>query len=148
VPRVRRSVTVDASPEQVWRTVCDPHHLPRWWPNVQRVEGVERERFTEVLATGKGRSVRADFRVLESRAPSVRRWAQEVAGSPFERLLRSAETEVRIDPDGAGAARVTVTIRQRLRGFGALGALVVRRATRRQADEALNALVRLHERAG
>jgi uncharacterized protein YndB with AHSA1/START domain len=148
VPTVRRTVTVDASPEQVWRTVCDPHHLPRWWPNVQRVEGVEPERFTEVLATDKGRSLRADFRVLESRAPSVRRWAHEVAGSPFERLLRSAETEVRVEPDGAAAARVTVTIRQRLRGFGALGALVVRRATRRQADEALAALVRLHERAG
>ena len=147
MPRVRRSVTVDALPEQVWRTVCDPHHLPRWWPNVQRVEGVDRDRFTEALSSEKGRSVRADFRVLESRAPEVRRWAQEVAGSPFERLLRSAETEVRIEPDGHGAARVTVTIRQRLRGFGAFGALVVRRAARRQADEALAALVRLHERS-
>jgi uncharacterized protein YndB with AHSA1/START domain len=144
VPRTRRSRTIGATPEQVWRTVGDPHHLPRWWPNVERVEGVEREHFTEVLATGKGRSVRADFRVLESRAPELRRWAQEVEGSPFAGLLRSAETELRLEPDGADATKVTLTIRQRLRGVGAFGAVMVGRATRRRADEALDGLERLH----
>jgi uncharacterized protein YndB with AHSA1/START domain len=146
VPRVRRSRTIPATPEQLWRTVCDPHHLPRWWPRVQRVEAVDAERFTEVLGTEKGRSVRADFRVLESTAPEVRRWRQEVEGSPFERLLRSAEIEVRLAPEGAGGTRVTLTIRQRLRGIGALGGFLVRRATRRQADEALDGLARLHGR--
>jgi uncharacterized protein YndB with AHSA1/START domain len=144
VPRTSRSATIPALPEQVWRTVFDPHHLPRWWPRVQRVEGVEAGRFTEVLSSDRGRSVRADFRVLESRAPEVRRWAQEIEGSPFERLLRSAETEVRLAPDGAGATRVTLTVRQKLRGAGALGALMVRRATARQLDEALQALAHLH----
>jgi uncharacterized protein YndB with AHSA1/START domain len=144
VPRTRRTRTIGATPEQLWRTVCDPHHLPRWWPRVQRVEGVDRERFTEVLGTDKGRPVRADFRVLESRAPEVRRWAQDIEGSPFERLLRSAETEVRLEPDGDLGTRVTVTVRQRLRGIGALGGLMVRRATRRQVDDALDALERLH----
>jgi uncharacterized protein YndB with AHSA1/START domain len=146
VPRVRRSRTIPATPEQLWRTVCDPHHLPRWWPRVQRVEAVDAERFTEVLGTEKGRSVRADFRVLESTAPEVRRWRQEVEGSPFERLLRSADTEVRLAADAAGGTRVTLTIRQRLRGIGALGGFLVRRATRRQADEALDGLARLHGR--
>jgi uncharacterized protein YndB with AHSA1/START domain len=145
VPRTRRSRTVAAAPEQVWRTVSDPHHLPRWWPRVQRVEGVDGERFTEVLATDRGRAVRADFRVLESRAPRVRRFAQDVDGTPFERLLRAAETEIRLEPHDGGT-RVTVTIRQRLRGIGALGGFVVHRATRRQADDALAALARLHER--
>ena len=124
--------------------MSDPHHLPRWWPRVQRVEAVDRERFTEVLATDKGRSVRADFRVLESRAPEVRRFRQEVDGTPFERLLRSAETEIRLAPDGSGGTRVTLEIRQRLRGVGALGGFMVRRATRRLADEALEGLERLH----
>ena len=143
MPRTRRSRTMDATPEQVWRTVCDPHHLPRWWPRVQRVEGVDRERFTEVLGTDKGRSIRADFRVVESRAPEVFRWVQEVEGSPFERLLRSAETEVRLEPDG-DRTRVTVTLSQRLRGLGASGGFMVRRANRRLADEALERLGRLH----
>jgi len=143
VPRTRRSRTMHATPEQVWRTVCDPHHLPRWWPRVQRVEGVDREHFTEVLNTDKGRSIRADFRVVESRAPEVRRWIQEVEGSPFERLLRSAETEIRLERDG-GATRVTVTLSQRLKGLGAFGGFMVRRANGRLADEALERLARLH----
>jgi uncharacterized protein YndB with AHSA1/START domain len=144
VPRTTRSATIPASPEQIWRTVCDPHHLPRWWPRVQRVESVDAERFTQVLATDKGRSVRADFRVLESRAPAVRRWAQDVEGSPFERLLRSAETEVRLEREGMAATRVTLTMRQRLRGAGVLGGFMVRRATARRLDEALAGLARLH----
>jgi uncharacterized protein YndB with AHSA1/START domain len=144
VPRTTRSATIPASPEQIWRTVCDPHHLPRWWPRVQRVESVDAERFTQVLATDKGRSVRADFRVLESRAPEVRRWAQDVEGSPFERLLRSAETEVRLEREGIAATRVTLTMRQRLRGAGVLGGFMVRRATARRLDEALAGLARLH----
>ena len=143
MPRTRRNRTMDATPEQVWRTVCDPHHLPRWWPRVQRVEGVDREHFTEVLTTDKGRSIRADFRVVESRAPEVRRWVQEVEGSPFERLLRSAETEVRLERDG-DATRVTVTLSQRLKGLGAFGGFMVRRANGRLADEALQRLGRLH----
>ena len=144
MPRTRRTRTLDATPEQVWRTVCDPHHLPRWWPRVQRVERVDPEHFTEVLSTDKGRSIRADFRVVESRAPEVRRWVQEVEGSPFERLLRSAETEVRLERDG-DATRVTVTLSQRLKGLGAFGGLMVRRANRQVADEALERLGRLHE---
>ena len=143
MPRTRRNRTMDATPEQVWRTVCDPHHLPRWWPRVQRVEGVDREHFTEVLTTDKGRSIWADFRVVESRAPEVRRWVQEVEGSPFERLLRSAETEIRLERDG-GATRVTVTLSQRLKGLGAFGGFMVRRANGRLADEALERLARLH----
>jgi uncharacterized protein YndB with AHSA1/START domain len=144
VPRTTRSATVRAPPEEVWRTVADPHHLPRWWPRVQRVEGVDAERFTEVLATDRGRSVGVDFRVLESRAPALRRWEQEIEGSPFERLLRSAETELRLEPAGAGATRVTLTLRQRLRGAGALGAVMVRRASAQRLDEALAGLARLH----
>lgn len=143
MPRTRRTRTIDATPEQIWRTVCDPHHLPRWWPRVQRVESVDHEHFTEVLGTDTGRSIRADFRIVESRAPEVRRWTQDVEGSPFERLLRSAETEIRVEPDGAGT-RVTLTLRQRLRGFGALGGFMVQRANRRIADEALERLGRLH----
>jgi uncharacterized protein YndB with AHSA1/START domain len=144
VPGTTRSATVPAPPEEVWATVADPHHLPRWWPRIQRVEGVEPERFTEVLATDKGRSVRADFRVVESQEPVVRRWEQEIAGSPFERLLRSAETEVRLEPAGVAGTRVTLTMRQRLRGAGVLGAVMVRRATAQRLDEALAGLARLH----
>ena len=143
MPRVRRSAVIAATPEQVWRTVCDPHHLPRWWPRVQRVEGVAGKQFTEVLTTDSGKVIRADFRVVESRAPELRAWEQELAGSPFERVFAAARTEVALAPEGSGT-RVTLVVRLRLRGAGRLGGWVVRRATARVLDEALGALEALH----
>ncbi|HXS44191.1 MAG TPA: SRPBCC family protein [Solirubrobacteraceae bacterium] len=143
MPTARRSRTVAAAPEEVWATVADPHHLPRWWPRVQRVEGVTGDRFTQVLTTDKGRAVRADFRLLEARAPELCRWVQEVEGTPFANLLAHAETEVRV-ARAADGARVELVARQRLRGSARLGGFLVRRATARVLDEALEALASLH----
>ncbi len=143
MPTARRSRTIGAAPERVWQTVGDPHHLPRWWPRVERVEDVRRDRFTEVLGTGKGHPVRADFRVVESRAPERRVWEQELEGSPFERVFAAARTEVKLLPDEAGT-RVTLVVRLRLRGAARLGGWVVRRSTARVLDEALGALEALH----
>jgi uncharacterized protein YndB with AHSA1/START domain len=143
MPTTRRSRTVADVPERVWETVSDPYHLPRWWPRVERVEAVVGDRFTEVLTTDRGRSVRADFRVVESRAPELRAWEQEVAGSPFERIMASARTEVALAADGDGT-RVTLAVRQRMRGTARLAGWIVRRGTRRVLDEALRALGELH----
>jgi carbon monoxide dehydrogenase subunit G len=81
--------------------------------------------------------------VLESTAPSIRRWAQEVEGTPFERILAAAETEVRLEALDGGT-RVTLTLRQKLLGLARLGGFLVRGATRKQLDEALRALEALH----
>jgi uncharacterized protein YndB with AHSA1/START domain len=143
MPTTRRSRTVADVPERVWETVSDPYHLPRWWPRVERVEAVVGDRFTEVLTTDRGRSVRADFRVVESRAPELRVWEQEVAGSPFERIMVSARTEVALAPDGDGT-RVTLAVRQKMRGTARFAGWIVRRGTRHVLDEALRALEELH----
>jgi carbon monoxide dehydrogenase subunit G len=143
MPTARRSRTVAAPPERVWEVVADPHHLPRWWPRVTRVEAVTDEHFTEVLATQDGRSLRADFRVVDSRAPERRAWEQEVQGTPFERVFAASSTEVKLLPDGAGT-RVTLVMRQQLRGSARMGGFMVRRATGRVLDEALQALEALH----
>lgn len=140
MPVVTRSRQVAAAPEDVWRLVGDPYHLPRWWPKVARVEAVAGGRFTEVLqGTRSGRSVRADFRIDEKRKGELLRFSQELDGSPFERVLREARTEIAIEPAGTGT-RVSVTHRQRLRGLSRLGGFMVRRATRRLLDEALAGL--------
>jgi uncharacterized protein YndB with AHSA1/START domain len=139
VPTIRRMRTVWATPEEIWAIVGDPHHMPRWWPRVKRVEAVDDDGFTQVLTTNKGASVRADFRVIESAPPSVRRWAQELVGSPFERILAVSETEVRLEPDGE-RTRVVLSRDQRLRGIARLGAFMVNRASGRQLDEALSGL--------
>jgi uncharacterized protein YndB with AHSA1/START domain len=143
VPTTRRSRTVAASPERLWETVGDAHHLPRWWPRVQRVEGVAGKQFTEVLATDSGKAIRADFRVVESRAPELRAWEQELSGSPFERILWQARTEVHLAREPAGT-RVTLVARHRMRGAARFGGFMVRRATRKILDEALRTLESLH----
>ena len=58
--------------------IRDPHHLPRWWPRVTRVEDVEGDAFTEVMTTAKGKLVRADFQVVRGRrdARAALRWEQ------------------------------------------------------------------------
>jgi uncharacterized protein YndB with AHSA1/START domain len=145
MPTARRSRTVAAPPERVWEVVGDPHHLPRWWPRVTRVEAVTDEHFTEVLATQDGRSLRADFRVVESRAPERRLWEQELEGTPFERVFAAASTEVKLDAY-EGGTRVTLVVRQQVRGSARLGGFMVRRATGRVLDEALDSLEALHGR--
>ena len=143
MPTARRSRTVAAPPERVWETVGDPHHLPRWWPKVTRVEAVTDEHFTEVLSTQDGRSLRADFRVVDSRAPERRAWEQELEGTPFERVFAAASTEIKLLPDDEGT-RVTLVVRQQVRGSARLGGFMVRRATRKVLDEALETLEALH----
>lgn len=91
----RASRTIAAAPQDIWAVVSDPHHLPRWWPRVMRVEAVDEHAFTEVMRTSRGKVVRADFRVtgVDHRALSLS-WSQIVEGTPFERVLASAETQL------------------------------------------------------
>jgi uncharacterized protein YndB with AHSA1/START domain len=146
MPTVRRSRTVPAPPDRVWRVIADPHHMPRWWPLVKRMEGVADDQFTQVLTTRKGRLVRADFRVVASdppgESPGRRVWEQEVAGTPFERVLGEAITEVLVEPSD-GATRVTIALTQRLRGYSRTGGFLLRRATRNKLSEALESLEQL-----
>jgi len=141
MPTVVRKREVAASPEAVWQLVGDPYHLPRWWPRVARVEAVAGGRFTELLSGARsGRNVRADFRIAEKRKGRLLRFSQELAGSPFERVLKEAETSIALEPSGTGT-RVSITQRQRLRGLSRVGGgFLVRRATRKLLDQALDGL--------
>src|ERR1022692_2112195 len=114
--RAHRSRVLAAPQEEVWDLIADPHHMPRWWPGVTRMEGVDEERFTQVFKTKKGRSVRIDFHVLESHPPHMRSWEQEIAGTPFERVLGESVVEARLEPVDGGT-EVTLDQRQKLRGY-------------------------------
>ena len=133
---------VAAPPERVWEVIEDPHHMPRWWPGVQRMEGVEADRFTQVFSTKRGRPVRLDFHLLQSEPPWVRSWEQELVGTPFERVLQESITEIRLEPTAQGT-RVTIAQRQKLRGYSRTGAFMLRRATRAKLAEALQGLERI-----
>ena len=140
MPRVRRAATLSAGSGEVWEVVGDPHHLPRWWPKVGRVEGVEDDRWTVVFLTQKGKPIRADYRLVASEAPTQRSWRQELEDSPFERVLSESLTEVRLEPGGEASTRVTIELSQKLRGLSRLGGFMVRRGSRRVLDEALEGL--------
>jgi uncharacterized protein YndB with AHSA1/START domain len=142
MPVTRRTRTVAAPPEAVWRVVADPLHQPRWWPKVARVEGVQPGMFTRVYTTAKGRPVRADFHITEIDEPRRRRWTQVLGGTPFERFLQASEEVVVIEPSHGGSS-VTLEVRQKLRGLSRFGGFLVKRATRKQLDEALDGLERV-----
>ena len=142
--KITRSRVVGAPPEDVWSTVGDPYHMPRWWPRVERVELVRGDGFTQLLRTDKGRAIRADFRVTQSRRPELRRWRQEVAGTPFEGILEWSETEVRLEATGDAGTRVTLEQEQKLRGLARFGGFMARRAARQSLDSALDGLETLH----
>jgi uncharacterized protein YndB with AHSA1/START domain len=144
VPTARRSRTIAASVEELWDVIGDPHHLPRWWPRVNRVEDVEGGAFTEVMTTAKGKVVRADFQLVQVEEAARRlRWEQRVQGTPFANLLKSASTEVRLAAAGS-ATEVTIELRQTLNGFfSRFGGYMVSRAAAATIEDALDGLERI-----
>ncbi len=137
----RRTRTITAPIQHVWELISDPHHMPRWWPGVLRMEGVSEERFTQVFQTKRGRAVRMDFRVLESDPPWRRVWEQEIPGTPFERVLGESITEIVLAQQGEGT-EVTIAWRQTMRGYSRTGGLLLRRASGGKLAEALDGLER------
>jgi len=144
LPTARRSRTIAAPVSELWGLICDPHHLPRWWPRVERVEDVVDDAFTELMRTSKGKAVRADFRLVraEEQTHSLA-WEQQLEGTPFARVLSSAETLVTLQPAGEQTS-VTIELRQKLGGFfPRFGGFMVRRAAGATLDEALDGLERI-----
>ncbi len=98
MPTARASRPIAAPVEELWELMRDPHHLPRWWPRVTRVEDVEENAFTEVMRTRKGKLVRADFNVRVDEPARTLTWVQRIQGTPFASVLKSAETELCLAP--------------------------------------------------
>lgn len=147
MPTVARSRSIAVEPERAWELLADPHNLPRWWPDTVRVESVEgspgarRSRFTQVLQTRDGTSVRADYRCVESTGGKRLLWEQQIEGTPFEKFLRSAELELLVAGNGS-ETEVTLVGRRALRGLSMLGGPMMSRATRRSLDHALAGIER------
>jgi uncharacterized protein YndB with AHSA1/START domain len=141
MPAVRRSRVIAAPPDAVWRIVGDPNHLPRWWPMVQRVEGVKPRAFTQVMLSKKGRTVRQDFRLARDGDLS-KRWEQDIEGTPFERFLALNAMTMAVEPSGDASSKVTLTTERKLKGLSRLGggSFLLKRATKQQLDEALERL--------
>jgi uncharacterized protein YndB with AHSA1/START domain len=139
-----RSRTFRAPPDAVWRLLADPYAFPRWWPLVRRVEGVGDSEWTMVLGKPGGRGIRADQVLEASEEGRLRRWALVVPGSPFERILSASVTEARLEPTGGGCA-LTLALEQRPVRWTRLAPFMLRRAARRQLDQALDGMARAVE---
>ncbi len=143
--KVSRRRVIGAPPGGVWSLISDPYNLPRWWPRTARVENVERtragkrSRWTKVLQTSGGRGVRADFRCVGSTEESRFAWEQEIAGTPFEKHLKSSELEISLEPRGDGT-EVRITSRQALRGLSRLGSPMMTRGQGTILAEALDGI--------
>lgn len=142
MPRISRARTIPAPRDDVWDVVSDPYHLPRWWPRVQRVEEVVGNAWTKVMISSRGRAVRSDYTRIETDAPRRMLWRHEVDESPFEGLLAESTIELELEPEGEDRTRVRLTADQSLRGKTRFGGMMVRRATKRNLDEALEGLNR------
>jgi uncharacterized protein YndB with AHSA1/START domain len=137
-----RTRTVGSAPEDVWRLVADPASLARWWPLTERVEGVADHSWTTVHRSPKGRVVRADWRLDGEERERFRAWAQDLVGTPFERILAERRVEVRL-AEADGGTLVTLELRQRGRGWARFGGLMLRRAAGKELDGALEGLERV-----
>ncbi len=142
VATAQKSRTLAVSQQRVWEVIEDPAQLVRWWPGVTRTEEVRSNRWTEVHAGKRGRAVRLDFHLLQSSPPSYRLWEQQLAGSPFERVLEESVTEVALERVTEGTL-VTIAVRQKLRGYSRTGALVLRQTAGKQLSQALDGLQRM-----
>lgn len=154
MPTASRSRAIGAPLEDLWELIGDPHHLPRWWPRVERVEDVHDGAFTEVMRTRKGKVVRADFQLLEAdETTRTLRWEQRVAGTPFEQVLRSSLTVVSLARSSTPGTTVTIELRQELVRWQSnamitglaprIGSLMVRRAAASTIQQALDGLARI-----
>jgi predicted dithiol-disulfide oxidoreductase (DUF899 family) len=120
--------------------VADPYHHPRWWPRVARVEGVTARGWTYALVSSRGNTVRTDWVVEVNEQPTRRRWAQEIEGTPFERLFKRNAVEAQLDHAEAAGTRVTLSFDQQPRGLARMLPFIVKRPMGRQLDEALDNL--------
>lgn len=139
MPTVVRSRTLAAPQQELWDLVSDPYHLPRWWPNVDRVEDVSDDAWTTIATSSRGRGVRFDFTRVYGDAPNRLVWRQELTQTPFERYFRESLTGVVLSPED-GRTHVELRMVRKLRGLARLGALQMRGAMRRELEGALERL--------
>ena len=135
---------MEAPREKVLALARDPERMPQWWPSVSRVEETGGEAWTAVMQTERGKTLRADYTVLESVEPERLVWRHEIEESPFERIMSDSRYQLVLEPEGDGT-RVKLAHRTRLRGFARFGVIQVRLATRKTLERALDGLATLAE---
>ena len=119
---VRQWIVVEASPQDVWDTVSNPRHLPRWNRYIRSVHDVPEN------GLRKGASYWTEMRVMGVTF-RVKAQVEELDPPRFSRVRLSGplEATVRtwIRAVGTRRSRLEHEVEYRLRG-GPLGALIAR----------------------
>jgi uncharacterized protein YndB with AHSA1/START domain len=143
VAKTVRRRAIPASQAEAWSVISDPHHLPRWWPETQRVENVtgsgEGMSWTQVLGTRRGRGVRADYTCTDWNEGSAFGFDQAIAGTPFEKHLRAQHVLISVT-GGEGGSEVSIQRDLSLRGISRLGGPMMTRGGGRILERALERL--------
>lgn len=119
---VRTSEIVDASPQEVWDVVSDPHNLPLWNRHIREVHDVPEHGIKEgttywTRVSFLGVSARVDAEVEEVDPP---RFSRIRLTGPLEATVRTW-----VNPAGSGRSRLEHEVEYHLRG-GPVGELVAR----------------------
>jgi hypothetical protein len=109
--------------------------------DVHQVQGGLRSRWTSVLGTERGTGVRVDYRCTGATHGERYAWEQDIEGTPFEKILRSAALEINLQGRSGGTV-VTLVGSERLRGLSRLGSPMMRRAIAKRLNEALDGIER------
>jgi len=141
LPSTTVQVALPAPADRVWAWVADPGRLPRWWPDVDRVDRPEAATYVRWVKSPRGRAVPMRFELAELVPGERVTWAQTVAGTPFERSVKSSSEAIELQPEGDESV-VSLTISRKLRGTAKLGSLFVRRGQKRQLESAASGLER------
>ena len=131
--RPAQNAAASARPrERVWALVSDPDRLPRWWPARDPGRGGGRRGLDDrARDAARGKTVRADYTLLESRRARAAAWRQELEESPFERIMLDSSLTESAGAGRSGGTRVRLADRTRLRGLRrASAAIQVRRRSR------------------
>lgn len=119
---IRDAVVVDATPEEVWRVIADPHNLPRWNRQIRAVRGAPDGELRE------GDSYRIELGFLGATA-EVRAVVRELERPTFSEVSLTGPIEgtVRtyVRPIGAGRSRLEHEVEYRFPG-GPLGRVAAR----------------------
>ena len=131
LPSTSIEVPLSVSADQVWEWVADPGRLPRWWPDVDRVDRPGEATYVRWVTSPRGRAVPMRFE-LSSLEPGVCvTWSQAIIGTAFERAVKSATEEISLKSVDDGSL-VRLTISRKLRGTAKLGSFFVRRGQKQQ----------------
>lgn len=143
MPTVVRSRTIQAPQARLWELISDPDNQIRWWPGLERVEGVAGDHFTQVLKTRRGRPIRADFEITAREPPWMIVFEQRLDGTPFAPVLAEAVMQISLEPAG-DATTVTIAHRLTARGYSKTGGFLLGRDARSRLDQLLDGIASLY----